>query len=238
VKRLISVVTLLLAAACTHVPFSAQPPARILVLNLHGGKDAAGQSNVDAVAVLIEKTGADLVLLQDVDPAALQALGSKLNYAAAAGGSVAALARGFIGFNTTVPLTPAPRAALALLASIRKGQYAAINAQINPAEGRVSDDDLARVLDAIGSQKAAGTPLVVGGDFNATPDHPGIARLNAVGLRDAWAECGSGDGFTYPANAPAKRIDYLFLSGDLHCSAATVMETQVSDHRPLLVTLK
>jgi endonuclease/exonuclease/phosphatase (EEP) superfamily protein YafD len=236
--RTLIVVTLLLAAACARMPFTAEPPARLLVLNLHGGKDAAGQSNVDAVAALIKKAGADLVLLQDVDPAALQALGSKLNYAAAAGGSVAALARGFIGFNATIPLAPAPRVALALLASIHHGQYAAIVAQINPAEGRVSDDDLKRVLDAINSQKAAGTPLVVGGDFNATPDHPGIARLNAVGLRDAWAECGSGDGFTYPSNAPTKRIDYLFLSGDLHCSGAAVMETQVSDHRPLLVTLK
>jgi endonuclease/exonuclease/phosphatase (EEP) superfamily protein YafD len=236
--RTLTVVTLLLTIGCARMPFTAEPPARILVLNLHGGKDAAGQSNVDAVALLIKKAGADLVLLQDVDSAALQALGSKLNYAAAAGGGVAALARGYIGFHTTVPLTPAPRAALAVLASIRTGPYAAINAQINPAEGRVSDDDLARVLDAINSQKSAGTPLVVGGDFNATPDHPGIARLNAVGLRDAWTECGSGDGFTYPSNAPAKRIDYLFLNGDVHCSAAVVMETQVSDHRPLLVTLK
>src|SRR5262249_54844301 len=163
---------LLLTAGCAHVPFTAESPARILVLNLHGGKDAAGQSNVDAVASLINKAGADLVLLQDVDPAALQALGTKLNYAAAAGGSRGALARGFIGFNTTVPLAPAPRAALAVLASIRNGQYAAIVAQINPAEGRVSDDDLARVLNAINAQKTAGTPLVVGGDFNATPDHP------------------------------------------------------------------
>jgi len=236
--RTLTLVTLLLGAACARMPFTAEHPTRILVLNLHGGKDAAGQSNVDAVAALIEKAGADLVLLQDVDPAALNTLGSKLNYAAAAGGNVAALARGYIGFNATVPLTPAPRAALVLLASIRSGQYAAINAQIDPAEGRVSDDDLARVLDAIRSQKIAGTPLVAGGDFNATPDHPGIARLNAAGMRDAWAECGSGDGFTYPSNAPAKRIDYLFLSGDVHCSAAAVMDTQVSDHRPLLVTLK
>lgn len=236
--RTLIVVTLLLTAACRHTPFTAQPPTRILVLNLHSGKDAAGQSNVDAVAAVITKAAADLVLLQDVEPTALQTLGTKLNYAAASGGTVAALARGFIGFSTTVPLKPPPRAALALLASIGHGQYAAIVAQIDPAEGRVSDDDLARVLNAINLQKTAGTPLVVGGDFNATPDHPGIARLNAVGLRDAWAECGSGDGFTYPSNAPAKRIDYLFLSGDLHCSAAAVMETQVSDHRPLLVTLK
>jgi len=219
-------------AGCARIPFSAEPPTRILVLNLHG-------ATVDAAATLITNTGADLVLIQDGDPAALNALGTKLNYAAAAaGGGVGTLARGFIGFNTTISLTPAPRAALVVLASLRNGQFAAINTHIDPSEGRVRDDELAQISDAISAQRAAGTTLVVGGDFNATPDHPGFARLKALGLRDGWTECGSGDGFTYPADAPAKRIDYLFLTGDVHCSTATVLTTQISDHRPLLVTVK
>lgn len=220
-----------MAAGCARMPFTAEPPVRVLVLDMHG-------ATADAAATLVKNTGADLVLIQDVDPTVLNALGTKLNYAAAAGGGLAALARGFIGFNSTIPLNPPPRAAQTLLASLRKGQYAAINAQINPAEGRVSDDDLARVLDSVNSQKAAGTPLVLGGNFNVTPDHPGVARLKAVGLHDAWAECGSGDGFTFPANAPTKRIDYLFLGADLHCSAASVVDSSISEHRPLLVTLK
>jgi endonuclease/exonuclease/phosphatase (EEP) superfamily protein YafD len=78
----------------------------------------------------------------------------------------------------------------------------------------------------------------VGGDFNSTPDDPVLEPLRKAGLRDAWKECGSGDGLSYPADKPAKRIDYLFLSGALHCSAAEVIDTRVSDHRPLLVTLK
>jgi endonuclease/exonuclease/phosphatase family metal-dependent hydrolase len=65
-----------------------------------------------------------------------------------------------------------------------------------------------------------------------------LAPLAAAGLRDAWTECGSGDGFTYPADTPVKRIDYLFLSGSLHCARAEVIDAQISDHRPLLVTLK
>jgi endonuclease/exonuclease/phosphatase (EEP) superfamily protein YafD len=229
--RLLVLATLLLTAACAHVPLKAEAPVRVLVLNMRG-------ANVDAAAALVTHAGADLVLMQDVDPAALNALGTKLHFAAAAGGSVAALARGFIGFNATIPFSPAPRAALTLLASLRTGQFAAINTQVDPNEGRVRDDDLARIFDAVSVQRAAGTPLVVGGNFNATPDHPGFARLKALGLHDAWTECGSGDGFTFPADNPARRVDYLFLSADLHCSAAAVMTNQISDHRPLLVTLK
>jgi endonuclease/exonuclease/phosphatase (EEP) superfamily protein YafD len=64
-----------------------------------------------------------------------------------------------------------------------------------------------------------------------------IGKLRGMGLRDAWTECGQGDGFTYPADQPTKRIDYLFLSGMLRCTAAEVIDTRISDHRPLLVTL-
>jgi endonuclease/exonuclease/phosphatase (EEP) superfamily protein YafD len=34
-----------------------------------------------------------------------------------------------------------------------------------------------------------------------------------------------------------KRIDYLWLTGALTCTRATVLGTTISDHRPLLVTL-
>lgn len=229
--RTLLLIGLLLTSACARVPLKSEAPIRILVLNMHG-------ATVDTAASLVTNTGADLVLMQDVDAAALNALGTKLNYAGAAGGTVAALARGFIGFNATIPLPPAPRAALTVLASLRTGQFAAIAAQIDPAQGRVRDEDLARIADGISAQQAAHIPLVIGGEFNAAPDDPGFARLKALGLRDAWTECGSGDGFTYPSDTPARRIDYLFLTGDLHCSAAAVLESRISDHRPLLVTLK
>ena len=249
--KLLVLITLGLSVGCAHVPLAPVPPTRILVLNAHGGKDASGNSNVDAIASLITKTGADLVLMQNADPSALNTLGAKLNYASTGGADgVGALARGFIGYFTTVRLTQttagsyggggaaSSRAAIAILATLHNGEYAAINTQFDPADGRVGDQDLARIADAISLQKAAGRSFLVGGNFNATPDHPGFARLKALGLRDAWSECGSGDGFTYPSDNPTRRVDYLFLTGDLHCSAATVMDAGLSDHRPLLVTLK
>jgi endonuclease/exonuclease/phosphatase (EEP) superfamily protein YafD len=79
--------------------------------------------------------------------------------------------------------------------------------------------------------------VLVGGDFNAEPDSRVLDRLRAAGLRDAWAECGQGAGLTYPAAAPVKRIDYVFLTGVLACTSARVIDTTISDHRPLLVTV-
>src|SRR5438445_7525144 len=52
--------------ACATLRGTGQP-IQILVLNMHAGKDAAGKDNLAGVAALVRTTGADLVLLQEVD---------------------------------------------------------------------------------------------------------------------------------------------------------------------------
>jgi endonuclease/exonuclease/phosphatase (EEP) superfamily protein YafD len=80
--------------------------------------------------------------------------------------------------------------------------------------------------------------LILGGDLNSTPDSPVHPPLRAQGLRDAWAECGSGEELTYPAASPVKRIDYLLLSAPHECTSATVLDSAASDHRPVLVVVR
>ncbi len=254
-------------AGCAKPPLVPTLPMRVLVLNMHAGKDAAGKPNLDSVAALVKTTGADLVLLQEVDRGTARsgkvdqvaALGSPTGYGTAFGASllqydggeygIATLARGFIGYTSTRPLavTPVqtraggsnePRVALVAYASAHDAQWVAINTHLDPEEGPARGQEIQQIVKLVHDQQLIGLPLVLGGDFNSTPDNPILAPVKTAGLRDAWTECGAGDGFTYPADKPAKRIDYLFLSGDVHCSAAAVIDTQISDHRPLLVTLK
>ncbi len=78
-------------------------------------------------------------------------------------------------------------------------------------------------------------PLIVFGDFNAAPDAPEIAPLFAR-LRDAWPS-DSGTGYTYPADVPMKRIDYVLTSSDFRVIAARVPATDASDHRPVVIDL-
>ena len=253
------------AAACSSLPLRHERPIRVLVLNMHAGKDASGAANLDGVAALVKSTAPDLVLLQEVDRGTrrsggvdqVERLGASTGYATAFAPSllrydggeygIALLSREHIGYKATVPLpvrpvqtraggSHEPRVALLAFTDVRGRRWRAINTHLDPAEGPTRAEEIAGIVALVREQQLAGVPMVVGGDFNSTPDNPALAPLRALGLRDAWTECGTGDGLTYPADKPVKRIDYLFLWGDLRCTSAEVIESPVSDHRPLLVT--
>ena len=82
---------------------------------------------------------------------------------------------------------------------------------------------------------------VLMGDFNATPQAPELAPLWDV-LTDAHTEAGEGDGFTFPADVPDRRIDYVAVSEDIHVRHAFVPADGVaaisSDHRPAVADLE
>jgi endonuclease/exonuclease/phosphatase family metal-dependent hydrolase len=78
-------------------------------------------------------------------------------------------------------------------------------------------------------------PTIVFGDMNATPDAPELQPL-LRSVRDAWP-ASAGTGLTYPADKPAKRIDYVLTSSQFVVRSATVPATDASDHRPVVVDL-
>jgi endonuclease/exonuclease/phosphatase family metal-dependent hydrolase len=75
------------------------------------------------------------------------------------------------------------------------------------------------------------------GDLNATPDAPELAPLWRRHA-DAWrAADETGDGFTYPAASPDRRIDYVAVSRRVRVRDVCVPETLASDHRPVVADL-
>ncbi len=78
--------------------------------------------------------------------------------------------------------------------------------------------------------------IVLCGDFNAPPSAPEMGLLAAeTGLADAGA---AENAPTFPSDRPQSRIDYVWGSPDLALSALTVMQTQASDHLPIVVTVQ
>ncbi len=98
----------------------------------------------------------------------------------------------------------------------------------DPSVRRTQVGEMLAILD--GSR-----PTILMGDMNAPPEREELAPLFAR-LRDAWA--GNADaGFTYPGDAPVRRIDFVFLSGPLRAVSARVLVTEASDHRPVVADL-
>lgn len=265
-RRLGCLIVVVTASACALPFVGGEASVRVLVYNIHAGKTADGRPNLEEVGRLIRAHSADVVLLQEVDRGTrrsggvdqLQVLmdatelegvfGRTLDYDGGEYG-IAALSRGGFGYSDTAPLRvvppPAraggshePRGALVTIVRTRMGRLQAITTHLDASSGeeyRLQELDLLREI--VRQRLATGNPLLLGGDMNAVPDSAVIRKALEFGLRDAWAECGKGEGFTFPASKPIRRIDYLFLSGTLRCTSAEVLDSQASDHRPLLVSV-
>lgn len=82
---------------------------------------------------------------------------------------------------------------------------------------------------------AVSGPIVLMGDLNAPPHAVELAPLFQR-LRDAWPD-GPDTGFTYPATASVRRIDYILTSGDLRAQNVQVLPIETSDHRPIVADL-
>lgn len=83
-------------------------------------------------------------------------------------------------------------------------------------------------------------PIILAGDFNATPTNPVTRTLSALlgerghRLEDAFGLVGEGDGNSFPAREPNRRIDYILADFRFRPVSARVLTRIVeSDHVPV-----
>jgi endonuclease/exonuclease/phosphatase family metal-dependent hydrolase len=103
--------------------------------------------------------------------------------------------------------------------------------QHNSQQERIAQ--IAAVREVIGTAQEA---VVLVGDLNARPGTPEIDAITED-LVDAWAEAGVGNGYTYPAEDPNARLDYVLHSNDVMACTAAVLCTDGSDHLPVTADL-
>ncbi|CAN5405858.1 endonuclease/exonuclease/phosphatase family protein [soil metagenome] len=257
----------LLAFGCAGIARgSEEAPLRVLVYNIHAGKDAAGVHNLARVAELVRESRADLVLLQEVDRGTersgredqlgelsrltglVGAFGRTLDYQGGEYG-IAVLARWPILADRLhrLPVEPAqeraggsyePRGVLHVMIASPRGTVHLLNTHLDPSgEDFYRMQEVAAVRALADSLRHRGEFVLVGGDINATPESRVVEQMSVGGWRDAWAACGVGAGFTFPADEPVKRIDYLFIPAAVRCESAVVLESQTSDHRAVLIVI-
>lgn len=80
-------------------------------------------------------------------------------------------------------------------------------------------------------------PLVIAGDFNDTPASYIYQQATDL-LADPYVEQGRGFGTTYHGPYPAFRIDYILHSRDLEALSYKRITSPISDHYPIVVTLR
>lgn len=229
-------------------------PVRVMSYNLHQGYGMSGMQDLEALADTIEATGADVVGLQEVArgwviDGSTDMLGwlahrlrAAVAWAPAADASFgnAILSRRAIAARGWAPLpragVPMRRSALWAVLDLGDGErLLVVNAHLHhlEAEGQV------RVVqvEALARLWGGRAPAVVLGDLNARPGAPELAVLERAGLRDAFRLAGRGDGFTFRADRPYERIDYIWITPDLAARDFEVAPGTASDHRGIAVTL-
>jgi endonuclease/exonuclease/phosphatase family metal-dependent hydrolase len=247
-------------------PASHAGTLRLMTYNIHAGRDAEQRHNLERVAALISAEASDIVLLQEVDRRTTRsegedhlaelarltgmhsAFGRSLDFQGGEYG-IAVLSRYPITQSTTVPLQVVPpqegsgrlhepRVGLHVIVQAPERALHIINTHVDHgAPPTYRHQEVIGLLAHVARAVPPDAPLLLGGDLNARPDTPEIAALSLV-FRDAWTECGDGSpGYSFPAHAPDRRIDYLLLRG-LACGEARVVETQASDHRPVVSTVR
>lgn len=99
---------------------------------------------------------------------------------------------------------------------------------------RIRDYQARNVRRFVDESRAEGKTVIVAGDLN---DWCGSDCLNTLmdnDLKDAWWEGGNGFGWTYIGWHLRLRLDHILYSDELELVDVKVVDSDLSDHRPLM----
>jgi endonuclease/exonuclease/phosphatase family metal-dependent hydrolase len=230
---------------------------RILSYNIHHAENAAGKVDTDSLARYIGQLRPDLVALQEVDSMChrsgrvhqVQELGrltGMYSYFGKAmdfnggGYGVAFLSRWPAEQVRTIalPVQPGknrePRTAFEALVNVNGFRFKFIGTHLDHLEDETDRLMQTRFLHDLYAQEKL--PFIIAGDLNA---EPGSQSMQALQLICQLPEQDKQQA-TWPADKPAKKIDYILLSNNhrWRCKSFEVLNQQfLSDHRPVLMVL-
>jgi endonuclease/exonuclease/phosphatase family metal-dependent hydrolase len=99
----------------------------------------------------------------------------------------------------------------------------------DPAVRLMQSEEMIQIMERVDG------PRILMGDLNARPGAEEIGSLFEI-LDDAWTR-EDDPGYTFPADQPDRRIDYILHSGHFEVKQVFVVETEASDHRPVIADL-
>lgn len=238
----------------------------LLSYNIHGGVGLDGVLDLDRVADVIQVCDADVVALQEVDrfrreqsrfedqPGLLaKRLGMHLAYAANLDEEPAHPGAPRAQYGTALlsrlPITASTTTLLPCFdGSEQRGLLdASVTVADAAGDGRPlrvlgthlqwdSETERTRQAEAIVATLDE-RPTLLLGDLNTIPGSPSYRCLEAH-LEDAWTLVGEGEGHTFEAEPPPRRIDYVWVGGGVQAVSAVVVASVASDHSALRVEVR
>ena len=229
-------------------------PVRVLDWNLHGAVDGEGQVDPEAIARLIETQAPDVVVLQEVargwpitgtvDMAEWLSRRLQMPYAWAPaaddqfGNVVMSRFRIEEAEVIALPYGEGPQHRSALRVVLDAGfaePFTVIATHLQNGEHPSTNGAQIEVLlDTWGG----GATTIIAGDMNVQPTQENAALFTDAGLVSAQDVTGHGSSSTArDPNFPGDRVDWIFGSSDLVFSEFSILESEASDHLPVLVTV-
>ena len=226
---------------------------RVLTYNIHHGEGLDKKVDVRRIAELIKGEKADIVALQEVDRGvqrtARRDLGAELaeltgltcvfsnNFHFQGGEYGNAVLTGFsVKSGTNMHyrmLRPGEqRGLLQLELEVYGRKLLFMNTHI---DYRPDDSErLQNVAEIEALTRRHRVPILLCGDFNDTPGSRTHQRLAKIFV-DSWSLAGEGEGFTFSAGKPVRRIDYIWVSRDKSLAPVKmwVPRSDASDHLPV-----
>lgn len=229
---------------------------RCVTYNIYHGEDMNGESNLAAIAGIIDSVSADLVALQEVDKnvnrshnidiaAGLGRLtgmhsffGKAMDYDGGEYGE-AILSRFPIldSANYALPHSPGhePRAAIAVVVGLPNGERIRFMGthldHLNNSPDRAKQ--AVRINEIVEHDSL---PVILAGDLNDTPESESIKIL-----KSRWTDTAKNNTqATYPSVNPERRIDYIMVLPENRwrvVESRVLAEKTASDHRPVLTVL-
>ena len=230
----------------------------LLSYNIHSGVGLDGVLDLPRIADVIAASDADVVALQEVDrhrraqsrfedqPGLLaQLLGFHLAYAANLDDEPARPGEPRAQYGTALlsrlPLVSVTNTLLPCFPGSEERGLLEAAVRVDDTTLRVLGTHLQWDSEAERTRQAEAIvatlderPTVLLGDLNTTPGSPAYLAL-AERLEDAWTVAGDGDGHTFEAERPPRRIDYVWVGGGVRPLSARVLRSDASDHHALQV---
>lgn len=229
-------------------------PVRIMTYNIHNGFNTGGYLGMEAIAQVIEKNKADIIVVQEVSRGwvingrldMLTWLSQRLQMPYVFGPATgplwgnAIMSRYPIMEYTYHELPPRDQPLLRsfMAATINVGNGTRLHIIATHLHHIKEDTDIRQlqaktVLDFWGN--TAHTVLL--GDLNADPDDLEMEMLQQGGFVDAAVAAGGSPAYTAPSDNPDRRIDYIWISFDLRVSSVLVPISKASDHLPVIAVI-